>query len=97
MNFLAMRPWEGRLLPARERAKSAPTGVTALRFAAMPLFIEAVASGWRKLLAAKDARGSGRRLRLTEKIMVGDKQFVALLELDGETFLASGGRARRCS
>ncbi len=46
---------------------------------------------WRGLLSLQAARTSTRRLRLVEKISLGDKHFVALLEIDGVSFLASSG------
>ncbi len=46
---------------------------------------------WRGLLSLQAARTSTRRLRLIEKISLGDKHFVALLEIDGVSFLASSG------
>ncbi len=43
------------------------------------------------LLSGSQVRSSMHRLRLVERVPLGDKQFVALLELDGVSFLASGG------
>ncbi len=44
---------------------------------------------WARLTSARQARNTTRRLQVIEKIHLGDKQFVALLELDGQTILAS--------
>jgi len=42
------------------------------------------------LLSRSQVRSSTRRLRFVERVSLGDKQYVALLELDGVSFLASG-------
>ncbi len=54
--------------------------------------------GWRaavllskQCIAAFRARESGRRLRLVERLPLGDKQFVALIKVDGHDFLAAMG------
>ncbi len=50
---------------------------------------QAVCGACRKLLALQQVRVGSRRLRLIEKVALGEKQFVALLEIDGVRFLAS--------
>ena len=45
----------------------------------------------KQCIAAFRARESGRRLRLVERLPLGDKQFVALIEVDGHDFLALMG------
>ncbi len=49
-----------------------------------------VRSLWRRLAVSRAQRGSAHRLQVVEKIHLGEKQFIALVELDGQSFLASG-------
>ncbi len=51
-----------------------------------------VLAAWHRLLSLTQVRSSERRLRFVERIPLGDKQFVALLEIDGASFLASGSQ-----
>ncbi len=44
---------------------------------------------WARFTSARQARTATRRLQVIEKVHLGDKQFIALLELDGQTILAS--------
>ncbi len=52
---------------------------------------QALSGVMRLLVSLGNTRASSRRLRFVEKVALGDKQFVALLEIDGICFLASSG------
>ncbi len=75
------RPSFGRAPAANDRAGTA-----------LPRLWKSVSASWRRLMAVKLGHSGAKRLKLIEKVLLGDKQFVALLELDGQTFLASGGQ-----
>ncbi len=81
MSYLArILPWSAQPAPAP------PSGLTPAR-----KLWGIVAGAWQRVLDAREGRGPGRRLRVVEKVALGDKQFVAVLELDGATYLAGGG------
>ncbi len=83
MSYLAhILPWAERPTPAR-------ASVTGL--AKAKKLWGMLAGAWQRVLEAKGVRATERRLRVVERVPLGDKQFVALLELDGATYLASGG------
>ena len=86
MSFLGQTlPWPERLLPGRSLARPGRA------YSALPRIWQAVSAGWQRVLSAKDSRVSSKRLRVVDRVLLGDKQFVAVLEFDGQTFLASGG------
>jgi len=92
-HLLRALPWAGRLVPGRENADNKRTRPyrPANTLAAISALRGLLSGAWRQLLAIRAAGSSARRLRLVEKIQLGDKQFVALMEIDGVSFLVSGG------
>jgi flagellar biogenesis protein FliO len=46
---------------------------------------------WRWLQARKVARSSTKRLRVAETVSLGEKRFVAVVQVDGRHFLLAGG------
>jgi flagellar biogenesis protein FliO len=48
---------------------------------------------WRWMQARKVARSSTRRLRVAETVSLGEKRFVAVVQVDGRHFLVAGGPA----
>lgn len=46
---------------------------------------------WRWIQARKAVRSSTRRLRVTETVSLGEKRFVAVVQIDGLQFLLGGG------
>ena len=46
---------------------------------------------WRWMQARKVARSSTRRLRVAETVSLGEKRFVAVVQVDGRHFLVAGG------
>ena len=46
---------------------------------------------WAWLLALQETRPSARRLRVAETVSLGEKRFVAVVQVDGRHFLLAGG------
>ncbi len=48
------------------------------------------ASAWQWLVAKRRLHFGAKRLRISETVSLGEKRFVAILELDGQQFLVGG-------
>ena len=48
---------------------------------------------WRWMQARQVERSSDRRLRVAETVSLGEKRFVAVVQVDGRHFLLAGGPA----
>jgi len=84
---------------SRSRKSKAATG------AALPLAVLAdeaslttlrsqagfLSRAWGWLLSRQSARSDGRRLRVAETVSLGDKRFVAVVQVAGRDFLVAGG------
>jgi flagellar biogenesis protein FliO len=50
-----------------------------------------IARGWRSLRAQQAARSTSKRLRVAATVSLGEKRFIAVIQVDGREFLVGGG------
>ena len=50
-----------------------------------------MAAGWKWVVRQQQSRSCARRLRLEETISLGQKRFLALVQVDGQRLLVGGG------
>jgi len=50
-----------------------------------------LARGWRSLRAQQAARSTSKRLRVAATVSLGEKRFIAVIQVDGREFLVGGG------
>lgn len=50
-----------------------------------------MAAGWKWVVRQQQSRSHARRLRLEETISLGQKRFLALVQIDGQRLLVGGG------
>ena len=83
--------WLARFGQSMQKTSRSEAPGSSASYALLQTLQAAAAAGWRWLLVRRRAQIAGRRLRVVETVALGEKRFVALLNVDGAQFLIGGG------